>query len=81
MVALIDLAHGSIEAAVPGDSRRLRWARAGVVGVIAALSATVVVLATATAPGGLVVRLVALGALAASLLLLVIVLRRRQEVS
>ncbi len=78
-VALIDLAHGSLEAAEPGDPRRMRWVRTLVFGAIAAVSAGVVMLATAAAPGGLVVRIVALGALATSLSLPVVLLLRRRE--
>ncbi len=78
-VALIDLAHGSLEAAEPGDPRRMRWVRTLVFGAIGAVSAGVVMLATAAAPGGLVVRIVALGALATSLSLLVVLLLRRRE--
>ena len=78
-VALIDLAHGSLEAAEPGDPQRMRWVRTLVFGSIGAISAGVVMLATAAAPGGLVVRIVALGALATSLSLLVVLLLRRVE--
>jgi hypothetical protein len=77
-VALIDLAHGSIEAAHPGDPRSGRWMRTTLVGAVAAASAGLVALATGAAPGGLVVRIVALGALATSLVLLFLLVRPRQ---
>ena len=78
-VALIDLAHGSFEAVLPGDPGRWRWGRTFVTAAIAAAAAGVVVLGTAAAPGGLVVRIVAFGALVASLALLVLLLRRGAE--
>ncbi len=49
MVALIDLAHGSLEAAEPGDPGRWRWARTIGTAAIATGAAAVVVLAAATA--------------------------------
>jgi hypothetical protein len=79
MVALMDLAHGSLEAAEPGDPGRWRWARTMSTVAMAAAAAAVVVLAAATAPGGLVVRIVAFGALSACLALLVLLIRRRGE--